>query len=103
MKRAAIIGARQAALVDAPDPEPHDDWAVVKIHSAPMCAEYKAFEGGQPQSVMGHEAAGELVGVGPCSSVRVGDRVVAMPLVGCGKCAYCLSGDYIHCLAAFEL
>jgi L-iditol 2-dehydrogenase len=29
--------------------------------------------------------------------VKVGDRVVVMPMHGCGKCALCLAGDYIHC------
>jgi L-iditol 2-dehydrogenase len=29
--------------------------------------------------------------------VKVGDRVVVMPGAHCGKCANCISGEYIHC------
>ena len=42
MKVAAILGERQAGLVDAPDPTPKEDWVVVKIHASPMCTEYHA-------------------------------------------------------------
>ena len=52
---------------------------------------------------MGHEAAGEVVAVAEFERVRVGDRVVAMPLAGCGECELCRSGDYIHCAQAFAL
>lgn len=97
MKKAVITGQRQAGLVDTPEPQPVENWVVVKIHAAPMCAEYKRFLSGEPTHFLGHEAAGEVVAVAQPGRVRVGDRVVAMPLVGCGACALCLSGDYIHC------
>ena len=29
--------------------------------------------------------------------VKVGDRVVVMPHYPCGKCSFCLAGEYIHC------
>jgi L-iditol 2-dehydrogenase len=103
MKKVAISGERQAELVDVPELEPYENWVVVKIHAAPMCTEYKAFTAGQPQKVMGHEAAGEVVAVADSSRLKVGDRVVAMPLAGCGECALCRSGDYIHCSQAFAL
>lgn len=97
MKKAIIAGTRQAALVDAPDLVPHENWAVVKVHVAPMCTEYKAFLAGGRHEYLGHEASGEVVAVAQPGKVRVGDRVVAMPLAGCGRCYLCLSGDYIHC------
>jgi L-iditol 2-dehydrogenase len=97
MKTAAITGERQAALVDVPEPRAKDDWAVVKVHAAPMCAEYKGFVSGTKNTSLGHEAAGEVVEVAQPGRVRVGDRVVAMPLYSCGRCALCLSGEYIHC------
>lgn len=97
MKKAAIIGERQAALVDAPDPQPKEDWVVVKVHAAPMCAEYKAFKAGHKTEYLGHEAAGEVVAVARPGLRAVGDRVVVMPTYPCGQCALCLAGDYIHC------
>jgi threonine dehydrogenase-like Zn-dependent dehydrogenase len=62
-----------------------------------MCTEYKAFLAGTPSASLGHEAAGEVVAVARPGRVKVGDRVVAMPLDGCGRCALCVAGDYIHC------
>lgn len=97
MKQAAITGERLAALVETPELEPFDDWALVKVHAAPMCTEYKHFLDGTPTQTLGHEAAGEVVAVAQPGRVKVGDRVVAMPLHGCGTCHLCVSGDYIHC------
>jgi threonine dehydrogenase-like Zn-dependent dehydrogenase len=47
MKKAVILGRQKAGLVEVPDPEPIEDWVVVKIHAAPMCTEYKRFESGE--------------------------------------------------------
>lgn len=95
MKRAVITGVKQAALVDAPIPEPKEDWVLVKVHAVPLCTEYKCWLSGESYS--GHEAAGEVVEVAQPGKVKVGDRVVVMPGSPCGKCLYCISGDYIHC------
>jgi threonine dehydrogenase-like Zn-dependent dehydrogenase len=97
VKKAVILGERQAACVDVPDPRAKDDWVVVKVHAAPMCTEYKAFVGGHRSDFLGHEAAGEVVEVAQPGRVRVGDRVVVMPQTPCGRCALCVAGDYIHC------
>jgi L-iditol 2-dehydrogenase len=100
VKQAAIVGKRQAILVEKEMPALQEGWALVKIIAAPMCAEYKGFVHGDISDALGHEAAGEVVEVAPGSRVKVGDRVVAMPLTSCGECEYCLSGDYIHCTSS---
>jgi len=97
MKKAAIFGERQAGIVDAPMPKARENWVLVKIHSAPMCTEYKAFLGGSISAFHGHEAAGEVVEVAQPGRVEVGDRVVVMPQYPCGTCELCLEGDYIFC------
>jgi len=97
MKKAVILGEQKAGLVEVPDPQPKEDWALVKVHAAPMCTEYKMFVGGYKAEFLGHEAAGEVVAVAQPGHVEVGDRVVVMPLYACGKCALCVAGDYIHC------
>ena len=103
MKIVRIAGECCAELIDVPDPEPREQWVVVKIHVAPMCTEYKAFKGGRPAQRLGHEAAGEVVAVAQPCRVRVGDRVVVMPLTPCGVCPLCLQGNYIHCQHAHNL
>ncbi|MFB3879738.1 MAG: zinc-binding dehydrogenase [Armatimonadota bacterium] len=97
MKVVAITGERKAELVEAPDPQPKQDWVVVKVHAAPMCTEYKLFLSGRKMEGVGHEAAGEVVAVAQPGALKVGDRVVCMPLYSCGRCALCVSGDFIHC------
>jgi threonine dehydrogenase-like Zn-dependent dehydrogenase len=62
-----------------------------------MCTEYKAFAAGRCGDRLGHEAAGEVVETARPGRVRVGDRVVVMPLYSCGRCPLCVSGDYIYC------
>ena len=54
MKKAAIFGERQAGVVDAPMPRAKENWALVKIHSAPMCTEFKAFVDGRVSAFNGH-------------------------------------------------
>jgi len=102
MKKAVITGPRQAALVEVPDPQPKDDWVVVKVHAAPLCTDYKAFCAGSKCDHMGHEAAGEVVAVARPGCVQVGDRVVVMPQTPCGQCALCRAGDYIHCQSCYD-
>lgn len=97
MKKATIIAECQAQLVEVPDPQPKDDWVLVKVHTAPMCTEYKGFVDGRPGAYLGHEAAGEVVAVAQPGRVAVGDRVVVMPQAACGQCELCLAGTYIHC------
>ena len=97
MKKAAVFGPRQGGVVDAPDPEAGENWVVVKIHTAPMCTEFKTYVAGKNTPYLGHEAAGEVVEVAQPCRVEVGDRVVVMPQTPCGQCQICLKGEYIHC------
>jgi L-iditol 2-dehydrogenase len=97
VRRVAIVGERQAALVTTEMPDVPEGWALVKIHVAPMCTEYKLFAEGTAATNIGHEAAGEVVATGLGSSVAVGDRVVVMPRYPCGTCDLCRRGDFIYC------
>lgn len=97
MKKAVITGKQQGGFVDMSCLKAKENWVVVKIHTAPMCTEYKAYMAGGEASFLGHEAAGEVVDVAQPCRVKVGDRVVVMPQVSCGTCELCLDGEYIHC------
>ncbi len=103
MKVAAILGKRKAGLVDKPDPKAAGEFVVVKNLLVPMCTEYKMYQHGEPNDCLGHEAAGEVVEVAQTGKVKVGDRVVVMPLYSCGKCPLCLAGEYIHCQSQIDV
>jgi L-iditol 2-dehydrogenase len=69
---------------------------LVRVLVAPMCAEFKRFLTGDADIPLGHEAVGQVVEA-PTDPELLGQRVVAMPLRGCGACPLCLSGNYIYC------
>lgn len=49
-------------------------------------------------AVMGHEFSGVITKVGrDVTNVVVGDRVAGIPLLPCGKCEYCQSGEFSLC------
>ncbi len=102
MKQVAVIGKEQADVTVVGVPKAAGNWVVVKVYAAPMCTEYKAFAAGASHPMWGHEAAGEVVEVAQPGRVKVGDRVVVMPMNACGCCALCLDGDYIHCQNAID-
>jgi alcohol dehydrogenase, propanol-preferring len=53
----------------------------------------------KPPFTMGHEIVGEVVAFGPeADGVKVGDRRLIHPWIGCGDCAVCERGDEQLCL-----
>ena len=53
---------------------------------------------------LGHEIAGEVAAVGPdVKNVRIGQRFVVYPWIGCGECANCKAGDELLCTAPRQL
>lgn len=54
--------------------------------------------------VMGHEIAGEVAAVGDAvSSVKVGDKVLVYPWLGCGECPTCRRDEENLCLKPASL
>ena len=52
----------------------------------------------KPPRTLGHEIAGTVVAVGPdAQGVKVGDRRVVFPWIGCGTCSLCASGQEHLC------
>lgn len=83
--------------------EDQRDWVKIKVRCCGICgSEVHAYHGLHPfripPLVSGHEAAGDVVEVGPdVKSIKVGDRVVVEPHFGCGECWYCKHGLYNVC------
>lgn len=97
MKTVVIKSNSRVEIIEEEKPRAKDNFAVVKVHTSPMCTEFYEYRDGKESLCLGHEAAGEVVEVDRSGIVKVGDRVVVMPQYPCGYCKLCLSGEYIHC------
>ena len=92
MKALLYTGPESLELASVPDPEPAAGEALVRVESVGICgSDMHAFLGHDPRRpaplVLGHEAAGTVVG-GP----EAGRRVTVNPLVTCGRCRWCEGG-----------
>jgi L-iditol 2-dehydrogenase len=103
--RALLLDAeRHLTLVDTPLPELRaPDDVLVRVHAVGVCGSdlhgYLGHTGRRiPPLVMGHEAAGEVVAVGPgVRRLAAGDRVATNTIAACGRCRPCLSGERSLC------
>lgn len=87
-------------LVDAAEPEPPTDGVVIEVQAAGLCrSDWHGWQGHDSDirvlpHVPGHEFAGIVTATGPAvTRWRIGDRVTAPFVVGCGACATCEAGD----------
>ena len=95
------------SIDDVPEPTiegPLD--VLVKIDAAGVCrtdlhiieGQWAEKSGVQLPYIIGHENAGTVVATGAAvTGVTEGDRVILHPLVTCGLCRACRSGDDVHC------
>jgi 2-desacetyl-2-hydroxyethyl bacteriochlorophyllide A dehydrogenase len=91
----------QFELRDVPTPTPGAGDAIVRIRRCGICGSDLHFYHGTlppPPVCPGHEISGEIAEVGAgVTSVKAGDRVAVEPLIVCGECVFCRTGDYQLC------
>lgn len=97
--------ARSLEVVEAAAPIAGPGEALVAVRACGICAsDLHALDGTIATAfrpiTLGHEAAGEVVGLGPPAAAgsapgpfRVGDRVALNPIVACGACRACGRGQ----------
>ena len=90
------------AYSDTPAPELKSGYAMVKVKRIGICGtDLHAFEGTQPffnyPRVLGHELAGEIVGIESHPNYKVGDQVSIIPYFSCGTCFACTQGKTNCC------
>jgi threonine dehydrogenase-like Zn-dependent dehydrogenase len=86
-----------------PDPgivNPRD--AIIKITSTAICgSDLHLYDGFIPSmkagDILGHEFMGEVVEVGPKSTLKKGQRVVVPFTIACGACYHCSKNQYSAC------
>jgi threonine dehydrogenase-like Zn-dependent dehydrogenase len=105
MKAALWMGRREIQIAEVAKPsitEPSD--AIVRITHATICgSDVYIYEGDLDRSmekgrIMGHEAIGFVEKVGTAvKRLKVGDRVIILPIIACGQCRYCEKQQYSLC------
>ncbi|MGW4568257.1 NAD(P)-dependent alcohol dehydrogenase [Streptomyces sp. NPDC004561] len=108
MKAVQVVGyGRDPEMTDVPVPSvtgPYD--VIVKIGGAGVCrTDLHILEGQWAEKsgvtlpyTIGHENAGWVHAVGSAvTNVSEGDKVIVHPLITCGLCRACRSGDDVHC------
>ncbi|MBM4192762.1 MAG: zinc-binding dehydrogenase [Gemmatimonadetes bacterium] len=91
---------------DLPTPElAHDTDVRIRVHASSLNHLDLFVVAGMPGLritppwILGSDAVGVVDGIGPAvRDVRVGDRVVVNPGIGCGTCEYCRSDGHPMCL-----
>ncbi|MEQ9038320.1 MAG: alcohol dehydrogenase catalytic domain-containing protein [Silicimonas sp.] len=92
MKALVYEGVETLGFRETPEPEQRPGEHLIKVDAVGICGSdmhaYLGHDSRRPAPlILGHEAAGVIVG-GP----RDGDRVTVNPLVTCGTCRACQSG-----------
>jgi (R,R)-butanediol dehydrogenase/meso-butanediol dehydrogenase/diacetyl reductase len=104
MKAAIYHTPGQPLRIDnVPIPVPGDGEVLIKVGRCGICGSDLQMTTGKgsdfPTGVaLGHEYAGEIVALGRgVTSLRIGDRITAMPAKGCNRCSVCLAGRPLAC------
>ena len=108
MRAVQVVGYHQnLEMTEVPVPEATGPWdVVVRIGGAGVCrTDLHILEGQWAEKsgvalpyTIGHENAGWVHAVGSgVTNVSEGDKVIVHPLITCGLCRACRSGDDVHC------
>jgi 2-desacetyl-2-hydroxyethyl bacteriochlorophyllide A dehydrogenase len=97
-RRLIYDGDRRFRLEDATRPEPGPEECVVSVVAAGICgSDVHGYAGlndrRPPGTVMGHEASGRVVAIGPGVEVEPGTPVALWPILACGDCDLCAAGS----------
>lgn len=103
MTAALFEGPGRIDVVRKDRPEPVAGEVLVRVEAAGLCAgDMYTYKGTNPYvtfpRIGGHEIAGAVATLGEgVSGLRVGQRVVVEPFIGCGRCYPCRVGKYNCC------
>lgn len=103
--RAALLEASGSPMVVVDDlvrEDPRVGEVVVDVHHCGVChSDLSHATGAVPAPVpvvLGHEAAGVVAELGPgVTGLAVGDHVVLTPCPPCGRCPWCVRGQFSLC------
>jgi len=105
-RSAVLRGERDIVVEDRPVPAPGPGEVLVEVAAVGICgSDVHYYEHGrigpfvvEAPMVIGHEAAGVVVGVGAgVDAARIGELVALEPGIPCRHCEQCLAGRYNLC------
>src|ERR1700736_3528750 len=102
MKAIVYEAARKFQYKDVPEPKIEPDDVLVRVHACGVCGTDLHIHEGEfsPRFplIPGHEFTGEIGACGGnLNGLRQGERGVANSNQACGKCFYCVRGDFLLC------
>jgi L-iditol 2-dehydrogenase len=102
MLAAYFTGKEEVSVRQADTPAPGPGQVLVRVRACGICGTDLHFYHGElpalPDFSPGHEFAGEIAALGEgVRGFAEGERVAAEPIIRCGRCSYCLIGQYHLC------
>lgn len=104
MKALLYEGPHKLRVADMPEPSPGPGEVKLRVGACGICGSdvhgYTGESGRRTAGqVMGHEFAGSIAAIGPgVEGWRIGQRVAAFNVIGCGQCRLCVEGN-VQCCA----
>jgi len=103
MKALLLSKYKHLEIADLPEPKAGPGEVLVRVAACGICgSDVHGYDGSSgrriPPIVMGHEAAGRIVALGPgVTEFAEGDRVTFDSTIYCGTCGYCRRGEVNLC------
>ncbi len=92
-----FLGEGRLDWIDKPVPEPGPGQLLLKVGANALCGTDRLQYRFGAKVTPGHEAAGEVVAVGPGATTRVGARGAVYLMEFCGECRSCRGGHTNQC------
>lgn len=105
--RAAVVREfhEDLSIETVDDPSCPSDGVVLEVLACGVCrSDFHGWVGEHPKvgngDILGHEYCGTVVAAGPQAKHKVGDRLIAPFILGCGTCPACQTGKSNTCESA---
>lgn len=105
-RAAVLVEPGRMSVMEFDLPEVGPDEGLLQVEMVGVCGTDYGFYKGKIQDrrypmIPGHEILGRIARIGPAAAaaygVKAGDRVVVQSSIRCGRCPYCVSGEYQLC------